>query len=167
MDPDQQSADASPARTDPQSAIASVPPPLPQKPAGFWLRLVATIIDTILIMIVTWPLLLWIYGTEYLTNNSFIKGPADFLISYVLPAIAVIVLWVKCRGTPGKLLLGLRVVDARTGGHLDLLQSVIRYFGYLVSILPLCLGFLWVAFDARKQGFHDKIARTLVVKVKE
>lgn len=118
-------------------------------------------------MVLTWPLLLWIYGTEYFSSNQFIKGPADFVISYVLPAIAVIFLWIKCRGTPGKLLLGLRVVDARNGGNLDLLQSVIRYFGYLLSMLPLFLGFIWIAFDPRKQGFHDKIAKTLVVKFKE
>ena len=143
------------------------PPPLPQRPAGFWLRLAACIIDTILIMVLTWPLLLWIYGSEYFTTNQFIKGPADFVISYVLPAIAVIVLWIKCRGTPGKLLLGLRVVDAKTGGNLDLLQSVIRYFSYFISMLPLGFGFLWIAFDSRKQGFHDKIAKTLVVKFKD
>ncbi|HJT80805.1 MAG TPA: RDD family protein [Chthoniobacterales bacterium] len=146
--------------------MPSEPPPLPQKPAGFWLRLVASIIDTILIMILTWPLLVWIYGTEYFTASGFIKGPADFIISYVVPAIAVIILWVKCRGTPGKLLLGLRVVDATTGGTMDLLQSVIRYFSYFISMLPLGFGFLWIAFDSKKQGFHDKIAKTLVVKLK-
>ena len=144
--------------------MSAIPPPLPQKPAGFWLRLVASIIDTILIMVLTWPLLLWIYGSEYFTTSQFIKGPADFLISYVLPAIAVIFLWIRCRGTPGKLLLGLRVIDEKTGGNLDLLQSVLRYFGYLVSIAPLCFGFLWIAWDSRKQGFHDKIAKTLVIR---
>lgn len=142
-----------------------IPPPLPQRYAGFWIRLAASIIDTILIMILTWPLLLWIYGTDYLTNNQFVKGPADFVISYVVPALLVILLWVKCRGTPGKLLLGLRVIDARSGGNLDLLQSVIRYFSYLISMIPLCLGFIWIAFDPKKQGFHDKIAKSLVVKI--
>ena len=38
-----------------------------------------------------------------------------------------------------------------------------RYLSYIVSLLPLCLGFLWVARDARKQGFHDKIAKTVVL----
>ncbi len=80
-----------------------------------------------------------------------------------LPAVLVIFFW-AWRGTPGKLILGLLVVDARTGAKLDLLQAVIRYLGYFVSTLPLCLGFLWIAFDSRKQGFHDKLARTLVVK---
>ncbi len=149
----------------------NTPPPLPDQtpraaiatPAGFWIRFLATVIDSILLIILTLPILLLVYGGEYFQSTEFIKGPADFVVSYVLPAVLVIVFWVACRGTPGKLILGLRVIDARTGGGLDLLQSVIRYLGYFVSTLPLCLGFLWIAFDSRKQGFHDKLARTLVV----
>jgi uncharacterized RDD family membrane protein YckC len=45
-------------------------------------------------------------------------------------------------------------------------QSVGRYFAYLVSIIPLCLGFAWIAFDARKQGWHDKLAGSVVVRTK-
>lgn len=133
-------------------------------PAGFWIRLVASLIDTVLITAVTVPLLIAIYGTEYFSMHDFVKGPADFLISYVMPAVLVIVFWMTVRGTPGKLLCGLRVVDARNGETLDLLQAVLRYLGYFISLLLFGLGFLWVAFDARKQGFHDKIARSLVVK---
>jgi uncharacterized RDD family membrane protein YckC len=147
--------------------VITEPPPLPQKPAGFWLRLVAFLIDMVVLTILTLPLLLWIYGTEYFMIQKWIKGPADFVINWVLPTILVIVFWMKCRGTPGKLLLGMRVVDARTGGKLDLLQSVIRYVSYLLSAAPLFLGFLWIAFDARKQAFHDKLAKTLVVKVRD
>ncbi len=134
------------------------------RPAGFWIRLLATIIDSILLVLLTLPILLAIYGREYFSSTELIKGPGDFLVSYVLPAILVIFFWAAWRGTPGKLMLGLRVVDARTGAKLDLLQAVIRYLGYFVSTLLLCLGFLWIAFDSRKQGFHDKLARTLVVK---
>ena len=61
------------------------------------------------------------------------------------------------------MLLRLRVVDARTGEPLPLGQCVLRYIGYFVSALPLCLGFLWVAFDARKQGWHDKIGGSVVI----
>jgi uncharacterized RDD family membrane protein YckC len=39
-----------------------------------------------------------------------------------------------------------------------------RFFAYFVSIFPACLGFLWIAFDRRKQGWHDKIAGTVVVR---
>ena len=42
----------------------------------------------------------------------------------------------------------------------------VRYFAYIVSFMPLYLGFIWIYFDKRKQGFHDKIAGTVVIKVK-
>ena len=54
-------------------------------------------------------------------------------------------------------------MDAKTGQPASPLQCIVRYLGYFVSALPLGLGFIWVAFDKRKQGWHDKIARTLVV----
>ena len=148
----------------------STPPPLPVdaappvRAAGFWIRVIASIIDMIFMVILTGPLLFAVYGREYLTSVEMMKGPADFVISYVLPAVVTIAFWVTCRGTPGKLVCGLRVVDARERESIDLLQAVLRYFGYLISALPLLLGFLWIAFDPRKQGFHDKIAGTLVIR---
>ena len=44
------------------------------------------------------------------------------------------------------------------------LQAIGRYLGYYVSIFGLMIGFAWVAFDPRKQGWHDKLARTLVIR---
>jgi uncharacterized RDD family membrane protein YckC len=81
----------------------------------------------------------------------------------VLPAVAVIVFW-KFRGaTPGKMAISAKIVDASTGGPPSTGQLVGRYFGYIVSILPLGLGLVWVGFDRRKQGFHDKLANTMVI----
>jgi uncharacterized RDD family membrane protein YckC len=57
-----------------------------------------------------------------------------------------------------------RIVDARTGAPASTRQLVIRYLGYYVSTIPLGLGLLWVAFDPRKQGWHDKMAGTVVVR---
>ena len=148
----------------------STPPPLPPepappvRPAGFWIRVAATIIDIIFVAILTRPLLFAIYGPEFVSSNELVKGPADFVVSYLLTAIVTIGLWKTCRGTPGKLICGLRLVDARDGGNIDLLQGVLRYFGYFLSALPLLLGFVWIAFDVRKQGFHDKIAGTVVIR---
>ena len=51
---------------------------------------------------------------------------------------------------------------AATGGPLSVGQSIGRYFGYYVSTIPLLLGLIWVAFDSRKQGWHDKLAGTVV-----
>ena len=134
--------------------------------AGFWSRVGATLIDTIIVMIVTVPLLLAIYGASYWENESFIAGPADFVISYVLPAVLVILLWMKLSATPGKMAIGATIVDAKTGGKPTTGQFVIRYLGYFVSTIPLLLGFIWVGFDPRKQGWHDKMAGTVVVKRK-
>ncbi len=60
--------------------------------AGFWIRAWASIIDALLIMIVTIPLLIWIYGWDYsdVQQTGALAGPADFLISSVMPAVAVI-----------------------------------------------------------------------------
>ena len=78
--------------------------------------------------------------------------------------VAGIWFWVKMQGTPGKLLLSVRVVDAKTGRNLSVGQSFARYLGYFVSAIPLGLGLLWVGFDSKKQGWHDKIAGTVVVR---
>ncbi|MBI5461303.1 MAG: RDD family protein [Gammaproteobacteria bacterium] len=134
--------------------------------AGFWIRVGASLIDTALILVVTFPLLYAIYGKAYFNVDitGFIAGPADFLISWVLPAIAIILFWINRQATPGKMALSLRIVDADTGGALSVGQSVGRYFGYFVSTIPLGLGLIWVAFDKRKQGWHDKLAHTVVVR---
>lgn len=136
--------------------------------AGFWLRFGAAIIDTILILVISFPLLIAIYGWEYFgtENTGWIAGPADFLISWVLPAVATILFWMYRQATPGKMLLSVRIQDANTGAKLSLGQSVGRYLGYFVSTIPLGLGLIWVAFDKKKQGWHDKLAHTVVVKTK-
>lgn len=87
---------------------------------GFWPRVGATIIDAIITAIITLPILVFIYGADYLTDPDvpFIAGPADFLISWVLPAIAVILFWLYKRATPGKMVVSAQIVDARTGKSL-------------------------------------------------
>jgi uncharacterized RDD family membrane protein YckC len=65
------------------------------------------------------------------------------------------------------MLLSLRVVDAKTGGSLSVGQSIARYLGYFVAGIPFGLGILWVGFDSKKQGWHDKIAGTVVVRSRQ
>ena len=135
--------------------------------AGFWIRVGAALIDTLLILALTFPLLLWIYGWSYFGDDAaFIAGPADFLLTWIAPAIAVIVFWLYRQATPGKMALSLRVVDATTGNTLSVGQSIGRYLGYYVSTIPLLIGLIWVAFDSRKQGWHDKLAGTVVIRSK-
>lgn len=131
---------------------------------GFWPRVGASLIDTLLLLLICMPLVTWVYGWQYWTSNAFIQGPADFLINWVLPAIAVVLFWVYRQATPGKIAIGARIVDAETGGVPSTGQLVGRYLGYYISIIPLFLGIIWVAFDPRKQGWHDKLAGTVVVR---
>jgi uncharacterized RDD family membrane protein YckC len=72
--------------------------------------------------------------------------------------------WRYCGATPGKLAVGVKIVDATTGAAPSTGRLVIRLACYLVSALPFYLGFLWIVFDRRKQGWHDKIAGTVVIQ---
>lgn len=134
--------------------------------AGFWARVWASLIDTVLIGIAVIPALTAIYGEAYWDSTAFIVGPADFLLSWVLPAIVVLIFWATKQATPGKMAIGAQVVDAKTGGKPTTTRLIVRYLGYFVATIPLFLGILWVAFDARKQGWHDKLAGTVVVRKK-
>ena len=147
----------------PEAAAPSAPAP---EYVGFWKRLIAFLIDVFILVVVTVPLLLAIYGRSYLKlahEGGGIAGVWDFLIQYVLPTIAVIVFWRYRGATPGKMAISARIVDAKTGRTPSTGKLVVRYFAYLVSMLPLFIGFIWIGIDRRKQGFHDKIAGTLVI----
>ena len=131
--------------------------------AGFWVRFAAFVIDSVLVVAVTLPILYAVYGDEYFSVESAMKGPVDLRVSWVLPAVAVVMFWVYRSATPGKMVLSTCIVDARTGAQPSARQCIVRYLGYYVSIFGCGLGFLWIAFDPRKQGWHDKLAGTVVV----
>jgi uncharacterized RDD family membrane protein YckC len=143
-----------------------------QSYAGFWIRLLASIIDSILIMIFTIPIMRLLYGAgmpamhEMPGLDMSMPGLSGGLFSYVLPAVGVIIFWIYKSATPGKMVMKLKIVDAKTGEQPSTGQFIGRYLAYYVSIIPLFLGFIWVGFDKRKQGFHDKLAGTVVIRVK-
>lgn len=134
--------------------------------AGFWIRVVAALIDSVIVMIITLPIITAIYGEVPRDGYTYLQGGWDFVINYLFPAVAVIVFWIYKSATPGKLFTKLTIVDAKTGGKPSVGQFIVRYLGYFVSIIPFCAGLLWVAFDKRKQGWHDKIAGTVVIRNK-
>jgi len=109
---------------------------------------------------ICWPIVTMIYGRQYWLSGAMIRGPADVLISWVLPAIAVVLFSVYQPATPGKIAIGARIVDAETGEQPSTGQLIGRYLGCYVSIIPLSLGIIWVAFDPWKQGWHAKLAGT-------
>jgi uncharacterized RDD family membrane protein YckC len=134
--------------------------------AGFWIRFLASLIDTLLTLAITLPLLYAVYGADYFDidmEQSSPRGVVDFLLSVVFPIVAVLVFWFYRSATPGKMVFSIIIVDARTYQKPSTAQFIGRYFAYILSSLPLCLGFLWVAFDKRKQGWHDKLAKTVVI----
>ncbi|MDA2934455.1 RDD family protein [Acidobacteria bacterium AH-259-D05] len=133
--------------------------------AGFWIRVWATIIDSILQILVLLPIFVAVYGIDYLDSPNSAQGPLGFVLSWVLPACLIILFWIYKSATPGKMAISTRIVDARTGLKPSNGQLVGRYFAYFVSLIPLFLGFIWIAFDQRKQGWHDKLAGTVVVRV--
>jgi len=134
--------------------------------AGFWVRLGAVLIDMLIMAIVLYVPLSMIYGEEYWMGNQVIYGFWDLLFGYILPIIATIWFWLRFLGTPGKMALKLRIVDAETGQKMSTGQAIGRYFAYIPALLPLCLGLIWVGIDKKKQGWHDKLANTVVIRDK-
>ena len=85
---------------------------------------------------------------------------AGLAVLLFIPAYFVL-FWALVGATPGKRILGLKVM--RTDGRpISWARAIVRFVGYWVSALPLFLGFLWILVDARRQGWHDKLAGTIV-----
>lgn len=140
-----------------------------QQYAGFWRRLAAVLLDSMLVLTITAPVLYLIYGHSYffwLTTRIDLLdvfGLGDFILTRALPIFALLMFWRRCGATPGKRLMHCRIVDSQSLALPRNVQIITRLLGYAVSSLPLYLGFFWIGWDKRKQGFHDKLARTLVL----
>jgi uncharacterized RDD family membrane protein YckC len=135
---------------------------------GFWKRVLAAIIDTVILLVLIIMIALPFYGVAYfqLSREGKTLG-FDVLVQVLMPAVAAILLWRYRGATPGKMLISAKIVDANTFGPPSTGKLVGRYFAYLVSTIGFMLGFLWIAFDARKQGWHDKLAGTVVIQEEE
>lgn len=131
---------------------------------GFWPRLGASLVDGILMFMITMLLVAVFFGKAM--EEDYVPGPMYFVLSYGLPALTVILLWFRFGATPGKMAVKAVVVDARTGSTPGIGQCIVRYVGYIASTLTLGIGYLWIAIDARKQGWHDKMAGTVVIRRK-
>lgn len=142
--------------------------------AGFWRRLGATVIDNLILIPLLGVIGAWVFGSASAPalddfSPAGIQAMEQQLLQQLLPLALTLALtvffWVRFVGTPGKLLLHCHVVDAKTLAPLGVGQSVVRYIGYLISLLPFGLGFLWIALDPRKQAWHDKLAGSVVIVV--
>jgi uncharacterized RDD family membrane protein YckC len=152
---------------------------------GVLLRLVAYIIDSLIIGIPLGILFGVIAGAGFLGSpvGSSDLPPAPpggtamgavsvnpsaifsfWLFALVVGACYYSYFWGTSGSTPGMRLFNLRVVDAGTGHPIGVGRAVLRYAGLLVAALPCWIGLIWALFDTRKQGWHDKIASTVVLE---
>ena len=148
--------------------------------AGFWRRLVAFMIDSTIVTIIFVVLLViaglaFFFGAMSADNNAWINNLANLkafssillltMVFYIAINTAYFTYFHGTTGrTPGKMLLGLQVLSA-DGTPISFGIAFLRAVGYLVSSLlgTIPIGFIWAAFDQRKQAWHDKIAGTVVL----
>jgi len=125
--------------------------------AGFWIRFLAILIDGILLAIVN--------SAVAAVLNLSTSGRSG--LSILLGLAYYVFFWSKSSLWPGQTigskLLKIRVIKT-DGSDLEISQALIRYVGFFISAIVLLIGLIWAAFDPNKQGWHDKIAGTYVVK---
>ena len=146
---------------------------------GFWRRVGAILIDKLILYIILMifvlagasALRLSLPASQFrIITDGFMEMSYIYLIVYYAATLLIsMVYFTYFHGTsgqtPGKIIFSLRVI-LPTGGDMTLGVGFLRWVGYIYSTLFLYLGFLWVAFDGRKQGWHDKIAATVVVRTR-
>jgi uncharacterized RDD family membrane protein YckC len=147
---------------------------------GFWRRYIAYLIDKIVLYFAS--LFLLVVGILALGNGGVSLGrimatgdiPCGMGLFTIVYAVALFITdmtyftWFhgSVGQTPGKMVMGLRVIQA-SGDKMTFGVAFLRCAGSLASALVLWLGYLWIAIDGRKQGWHDKIAATLVVRAED
>ncbi|MEI6713490.1 MAG: RDD family protein [Verrucomicrobiota bacterium] len=139
--------------------------------AGFWIRFAALLVD-MLVLVIPLQLISMVLGAVLIQGAQTAESQAE-LSAYVLvdDFAQLIVCWLyfalleasAWQSTIGKKALGLKVIDEK-GGRMSFGQASGRYFAKLLSTFILMAGYIMVAFTARKQGLHDRLARVYVIK---
>jgi uncharacterized RDD family membrane protein YckC len=146
--------------------------------AGFWRRFAAYMIDGFILSIILTILAIisviaYFAGALSANKNALLAGLMNldqlswvtlwiWLGSTILNIVYFTYFYATSGRSPGKMIMGLQVVTSE-GGPLSFGVAFLRSVGYLVSSLFFGLGFIWVGFDKKKQGWHDKIASTVVI----
>jgi uncharacterized RDD family membrane protein YckC len=120
---------------------------------GFWIRFGAALIDGIIIFLVS-----------FVFSRFMGLGIASPFLMIFIPWLYYW-LFIGLKGqTPGKMALGIKVVNA-SGSIPGLGRAALREIpGKIISFVVIYIGFLWIIWDRQKQGWHDKIAQTYVVR---
>src|SRR5438094_7754896 len=138
--------------------------------AGFAPRLIAYVVDSIILGIIGAGLRFALTGSVDVTAkhaDAFgrAKTEADFgalVVAAGLSLLAGIIytvgFWSLRGATPGKMVMGLEVINSETGEPPGPGRALLRYLGYFVSSAPALLGFLWVILDSRHEAWHDKLS---------
>lgn len=151
----------------------------PVRLAGFFSRLVAFSLDLVfislvnLVVVAAANLIISFFSLNNFQTYPTIQAGLNIIVTNVTWLTAIfnalfgflyfIFFWVLSGYTPGQGMLGLRVICTDGQPHLSLGRAVLRLIGFWIAALPLFLGFIWILFDNRRQGWHDKIARTYVI----
>jgi len=142
--------------------------------AGFWIRFVAILVDSAILFVANlvigfvlgFLIGLLLYASDAALNESsttILNVLSDF-VALILGAGYFSFYWAGGQ-TWGMRWLRIQVVDAQTGQPIGVGRGFMRYLGYLLSGLACGVGLIWAAFDPRKQGWHDKIANSVVVQL--
>jgi uncharacterized RDD family membrane protein YckC len=143
---------------------------------GFWRRVLAYIIDAIILFLGFWFIDLVSGGAVFQTLETG-GGKSDLPVSFAFEMtgfgtlLSFVASWLYFAGfeastlqaTPGKMTVGAKVTDLE-GAKIGFPRATGRYFSKILSGIILLIGFIMVGLTARKQGLHDKIAETLVIK---
>ena len=138
---------------------------------GFGRRLVASLIDMLVVGFLTFVLvvalsfailLIDIFTAYKYPDREFPVDTMTLWLGLIVSAVYFVGYWAKSGQTFGKTVMGIRIVST-DGTPLSWGKAFLRYIGYIVSGIVLSLGFLWLAFDGKRQGWHDKIAGTYVL----
>ncbi len=122
--------------------------------AGFWIRFLALLIDSVIL-----------FGVNVVIGLLITNFLSAFVLQLFLGAVYSIAFWVGQGATPGKMAVGVKVVMAN-GEPIEFGAACLRYIGYWLSGLILGIGYLMIAFSAEKRGLHDNIAGTIVIKTR-
>ncbi|MDO3380850.1 RDD family protein [Gilvimarinus algae] len=131
---------------------------------GFWLRFLAFLVDSVVVLPIVVAIIIGLYQHSGNWLSMLMAGAENFWVNYGIPAAFTLLFWLIKSATPGKMVASAIIVDADTLQKPEPWQLIVRYLGYYISAIFLCLGFVWIALDSRKQGWHDKLARTVVIR---